>query len=306
MPLAHLLAPQLLKKAKEIEADLGYAPVGAPQGYLQTVGAGSPSTGEMKPYNPNTPSGAMIGMAGALQKSLGPAAAAGFWGKKGADLGLDKSGDNLVRGHEPTLIPNAPLHGAVARTAPAQKILMPNGRTVAIAPGDVTDELGRPVSVMPPPVPFAQRKGPIVITLPAGEAVAENERGESLNRRGGRRLGYLPGEKQPAHKEGDPYFPQVLAPGMRTGDYRDSDISIADAERNPKPFDVAAMRRMYGKDLKAMQENRDADGMPTDQFPPGYFRGMSEKDRANIEAGTRALMNIERELDLSRAKGRRT
>jgi hypothetical protein len=117
-----------------------------------------------------------------------------------------------------------------------------------------------------------------------------NESGQSVAA-GGRNLGYLatPGPMRTAERKQSDY--------LVSRDKDDQDRLLPKAEReglrDKDAFSAQMLQRAYGKDAEAMMNNRDENGMPTDQFPPGYFNGVSAQDRENIEAGVRALRMID-------------
>ncbi len=112
-------------------------------------------------------------------------------------------------------------------------------------------------------------RGQLVLPAHPGEAVGQTEAGEPVDVRG-RKVGYL---SQP---NGGPAGPvQAYRFGGARGE--------------------AYLQQKYGPHLKAMQDNRDERGMPTDQFPQGYFKGVSKAERRDIEEGVGALMMIERD-----------
>jgi hypothetical protein len=123
------------------------------------------------------------------------------------------------------------------------------------------------------PAPKA-KKGRKVIPAPTG-AAGTNERGESVDIRG-KNLGYLA-------QEGP----------VRTLERRQTDVSLGKADTYDR-FGVETLQRRFGEHLKAMQNNREADGMPTDKFPLGYFDGMDARKKKEIEAGVARLKDVER------------
>lgn len=234
MPIAHLLAPQILRRAQEIDEALYPRPVAA--GYLQ---ASAPA--------PTASAKAMT----ELRAEPAPRPDTVF--KNAARRAVPKQ---IAKG-KIKQIPNAP--------APA------GGATG-------TDELvgmsedGRPIYASEPaPKPSKKR----VIKLPAG-AVGENERGEAITA-GGKNLGYLRGQD----------------PNVRTLERNRMDVPLG--EKNVyDPFGGQVLQQRFGGHLKAMQDNRDADGMPTDKFPLGYFDHMSKRAKEEIEAGVARLAELER------------
>lgn len=264
MPLANLLAPMILRRARDIEDQIG------PPAYLRAQGiTPEPPQGmqghgvmqvgyektpydpkglmdkpEAKPFDSTNPGNMGATIIGRLQQGgpLGQAAARGY------------------------------LEGLkVNRIAPLPNAQMPSAQ-------------------MPAPVPAAPGK----MILKAGVPVGYNERGEVIDVKG-KSFGYL---NNPSLSTGKGDVP------VRTGEMKDQDYAIDRTLKTPTPDAVAAMRRAYGPHLKAMEENRDANGYATDQFPQGYFNTPElKKKRKNIEEGTRALQAVEREFDPTRAKG---
>lgn len=121
MPLAHILAPQIAQSAKELEADLGHAPVGT--GYLNAGYEKTPydpkgliNKPESQSYDPRTPVGSYLNGIGILQRS--PNKVDQQMGRALAE-GLDYP-DRLRKGEVDTLIPNAPSPTPV-QAAPPKK-----------------------------------------------------------------------------------------------------------------------------------------------------------------------------------------
>lgn len=242
MPLAHILAPQIAKKAQEIETALGHAPVG----YLEQQNVGYEKTPydprgltdkpEPKRYDPRSPAGSALAMLGSMKK-YDPKIA------EGIVRGMQKA--KVQEGVKP--IPNAPV--------PAQ-------------PEPVTPTKGK--------------RGRVVIPMgKPGEPVGVAEDGQAIDSRG-RKLGYL--NQGPALVT--PYGDVPLSNPVRTP----TGINVQPKDE----FDAFWLEDHFGKHLKAMQDNRDANGMPTDQFPPGYFQGMSKKERENIIKGVDALRKFQK------------
>jgi hypothetical protein len=243
MPLAHILAPQIARKVKEIKTDLGPA-----RGYL-AVSDPAPMTAADK-----------AAMAMRNKPKRAPEDVA-------RDLAIAKQMQQEKTAKALTLIPNAPS----PTPAPTPTVKKKKGKAgfLRVAPGEIigTTESGVPIYA------DTAKKG-FVPAPAAGQPFATNERGEAIDRRG-KNLGYLP------------------QPGVRTLDRRPSDVSLGKQEMHDV-FAVDVIQRRYAEHLKAMQENRDADGYPTDKFPQGYFSGKSAAERKDIVAGVQALKEIER------------
>lgn len=230
MPLAHILLPQLARKAQEIEAALGHAPSTA--SYL---GNGDASVGS------------------------GP---------------LPKPGTKYAPGQSPAELAAAEYQTTKAAPEQAKSAgqVMANSARKSAALASKKAQYLQPVPNAPVAQPTAPQKGKKVLSAPAGQAIGVNERGESIDARG-RSLGYL---QQPELVT--PYGNTPLQAPVRT------DAAIAPqpgiAYRFAQPNDTfapAAFERLYGEHLKAMENNRDANGMPTDKFPSDYFQALGKQ-----------------------------
>lgn len=292
MPLAHILAPQIMRRAQQIEADLGHGGYLAqvqPQGYLaqgqSSVGLPGQQGHAKTEYDPrglmdkpsddrpldmNHPRVFLGKTAATLRQSGNPYLAA-------AADGVQQVNDRNARLAGTKLIPTAPpAAGSAVNTA------------------DVVGmrEDGTPIYASDrAPLPKAKKGkgGKIIIQLDPGVA-GMNESGQGVAA-GGKNLGYL----------------RAPVGGMRTAERKQSDYLVSrdkkddrlipkaerEGLRNKDAFSAQMLQRAYGKDAEAMMNNRDENGMPTDQFPPGYFNGVSAEDRENIEAGVRALRMID-------------
>lgn len=255
MPLAHILAPQIAQKVNQIEADLGRAPQA--RGYLQTVGSGAAKS-EGMPL-PQMRPGETAADAAKRELRAMPA-------KRPDQVFRDAaiaSAMNQERIQKHTqLLPLAPAPPQPASAPVPKKKGKPGFLT--IGPGDVVDELGRPVA-MPPAQPgkiFIDPNTPLT-----------NEYGEPVDKRG-KKLAYTGGP----------------GPGMRYLDRRAGDVGLEPRDN----FDAAQLEKMFGPHLKEMEANRDAEGLPTDKFPEGYFKGKSKTERENIIKGVRALRGMQR------------
>lgn len=165
---------------------------------------------------------------------------------------------------------------------PANPGPAPQGDPVAF------DEAGRPIyeDRTPPPMPMAGPRHNQIMIMPEDRAQVVDEAGRAVDRRG-RPMGYLAQEDQRGMQRAPVYRPSDIVLDNKRGGFL----------TQPNDFEIQSMRDMYGQHLKAMQDNRGEGGRATDKFPAGYFQGMSKAQKANIEAGTKALMNIERELE---------
>lgn len=244
MPLAHMLLPQLAKKAEEIEAALGHRPEQI--GYLQ---ASAPPTASAQ---------------GLKELRSRPAQSPDQAFKGGAARGYDRES----RVQERKLIPIAPTRPAPSYAQGAGGIQTPADFPIGMT------ESGRPIYATDH-VPQPARQGKrTVIQMPKG-AIGQNEQGQAVDVKG-KKLGYL-----------------AQDPNVRTLERRSKDVSLGEKDTYDQ-FGVQTLQRDFGEHLKAMQENRDRDGMPTDKFPTGYFRGMDPRRKKEIEAGVKRLQEIER------------
>ncbi len=253
MPLLHILAPQLAKKAEQLEADLGHRPEQI--GYLQ---AGAP------PAPKETASArGLKELRAPVKKSLSGIVKQGVIDEKARKMRTD------IRDKGTRLLPNA-----TPQPAPQYA---PRRGGITVAPGDPIgmQEGGKPIyatEAAPQPVKKGKRT---IMQLPQG-AVGQNEAGQSLAA-GGRNLGYLQQD-----------------PKVRTLDRRARDVGLRGDMNTYDQFGVKMLQQRFGEHLKAMQDNRDADGLPTDKFPDGYFRGLDVNRKEEIELGVKRLQELER------------
>ncbi len=322
MPLVNILAPQIMKKAAEFEAKIG-PPPGI--GYLDNVGnvsAGAASAGGMKmpqrkkgetasaaalrslreqeaanavakPIDPidtrvlNPAQSAFASIAAA--QSMGPVGQAFGRGYiKGSGLGFTEDGKSVAfhKRRAPTLIPNAP-----SKPAPqaAPMTLQHGGKTITVNPGDVTDELGNPVR-MEPAQKFDARGRQIIdlgLTAPTtsghsradrpkylgqGQPIGTNERGETVDKKGKKVKGYLNQD-----------------PNLRFDMYRPENADVGHLLKFGGAGGVREIERRYRQHLDATQYDRGSGEM---MFPEGYFSGMSEAEKLDIERGVEALRRI--------------
>lgn len=269
MPLAHILAPELLRKAQELEDALGPpVPPGA-NGYLQVGYEKTPydpkgivDKPEPKPYDQGAPAGRYLSGVGQMQRSEDPLQQAFGNGYAGA------------------------LKTYEGSTQPIPNALPPEAGPRVIG----TNERGEPIYANAggpqPPTPPA-KKGRVVLPYGRNAPIGIDEHGDSTTL-AGRKLGYL---------DAGVWGPAAARPGtptemgsndVRHADRRTNDVSTSRHEAGDK-YGNDALQRKYGKHLKAMQENRDANGMPTDRFPAGYFKGMSDVQKKNIVEAVKEL-----------------
>jgi hypothetical protein len=143
--------------------------------------------------------------------------------------------------------------------------------------GDVVGmtESGQPVYNDARAQPQFDRRGRQVVALPGG-VVGTNERGDALDVRG--RPVDLAADDLPARR------------GLRPADRREQDVTMADRD----PFGRDVLERDYGEHLRAMEDNRDERGLPTDKFPAGHLNGFTKEKRKEIIEGVKALKEIQR------------
>lgn len=130
-----------------------------------------------------------------------------------------------------------------------------------------------------PVQPAPEAKPSRVIQVKPGEVT--DEAGYAVDKKG-KRLGYLDQE--------------AMTPGTRYLDRRPGDLNLDETAGNIARDDFARkqLEYVYGPHLKAMEENRDDRGMPTDKFPDGYFQGKSKADRENIKKGVKKLREVQK------------
>lgn len=310
MPLAHILYPQIAKKTEEIEAALAPGYLERPLGEAPIV---APSQARGRGYlGPRTdPADAVFSQnvraaSEALPGDAGRAFSQGYYKGSTEEHGRqvqDRAQREIQQFQkERAAAPAAPSVGFLRVAAPptaseaglrALRDAPPNSpwqvfKNAAIlgAAEESRRQKGMqllPAAPVPEPVAAAPRKGG-VIPLPKG-AVGVDETGQAVDKKG-KRLGYL---AQPAMVT--PYGDMP----MRTAKRRPNDILITKdgGLLDDDAFGTFHLQQMYGKHLKEMRENRDAQGMPTDKFPEGYFKGMTKKQRENIIHGVEALRALE-------------
>lgn len=280
MPLAHILYPQLAKKTAEIEAELG--PPGA--GYLSVGNASAGSAGaraagaEPELYTPSqAPYMKAAGMDTAsfkAQKKLrAPAHYTSPDDRPGAfkrpdQVFFDAANAEAVRQNRRRYGAEAPGNMQLIPNAPAAQVTpVPAQRGyLALPSGPIgMDERGMPVQ--------GPNTQPRTVTLPQG-AIGMSESGQAVDHKG-KKGGYL---------EQDPMVSRELGSAPSAGHL----YKFGGAKG------VDEIEKKYSKHLKAMQENRDSEGLPTDKFPEGYFQGMSKSEARDIKEGVDALRKLEK------------
>lgn len=263
MPLAQFLAPLVARKAQQIESDLGHAP----SSYLAAQGGGTQRVDEAV----QTPES--IGLSPAEAAKLAEMQNNPMW--RGAVQGY-------LRTRMPQPIPvTPPADGARAEAVVG---MTDTGQPIyASQLGDQGRQLAAPRGRVVIPKGALEQPGAIV-----------NEAGRPMSPRGNK-LGYL--DMDPSA-----VLPNGGSLPIRHLDKQDRDVVLAEAKRNMRPEDVAAMRRMYGDALEAYQNAPyGTRGIPDDFFDTDFKKA----HRKDYIEGVKALMQIERELNLGRAKGQR-
>lgn len=138
-----------------------------------------------------------------------------------------------------------------------------------------------------PVQPAPEAKPSRVIQVKPGEVT--DEAGYAVDKKG-KRLGYLDQE--------------AMNPGTRYLDRRPSDLNLDATAGNiiRDKFFRDHIERTYGPHLRAMQDNRDPDGRPTDKLPDGYFEALGEErgkpfskdERENILKGMKKLKEVQK------------
>ena len=272
MPIAHLLAPQILRRAQEIEDALYPRPAAA--GYLQ---ASAPVQRQYHPVEISAP--ALVRGEQPVRREKAPAS--------------EKAMTELRA--EPAPRPDTVFKNAARRDVPRQvakgKIKQipnaPSPARGAVGTDEVVgmDESGRPIyASVPGASPVKKKKGRTTIALPAGP-VGVNERGEAVAA-GGKNLGYLRGTN-----------PNVRTLERTTRDLPRTPHVAAPSVLNDR-YGVQVLQQRFGPHLKAMQDNReigpDGYAVPTGKFPEGYFDHMSTQAAEEIKLGVARLAEIER------------
>ena len=257
MPLVHILAPQILRRVQQLEAEASapYPPSPAyptSRGYLQTIGY------EKTPFDPN----------GVMDKPkesrpFDPRDAATAGGMQNALGYFQRSGD--------------PMQQAFAK-----------GAFIGMDKANLGSRGVLPVPSGPIAEPVTPNKRGVIMAAP-GEPVAVNERGESLDIKGKKipkKAGYL---AQPAL-----ITPAGDIP-LRTGERRYSDVIMGHKPgelEQTDPFAVQALEQRYGEHYR--QSDVDRYGMPNLKFPDGYFKGKSKEEIDDIKSGVKALAALQR------------
>lgn len=277
MPLAHILAPQLMAKAREIEEQIGPPPTQL--GYLAQQNVGFEKTPydprglvdkpQEKSFDSRSGGGKMLEGIGIMQRSGDPIAQrvargflAGATGKLAGTQGTyrtPQAGQTVdPKGKAPSMTMSVPL--PTARE--------PIGWT----------ERGEAIYAAPPP---AAKPGKL--KLKKGQAAGIDETGETVDPKG-KKLGYLAPPTAP--------MGTVVGPG-RELPMRDLARRKTDAPMDKRDaFGAGALQQLYTPHLKALQDNFMDTGR--EEFPPGYFNGMSPTKKQEILDGVKALREMER------------
>jgi hypothetical protein len=124
--------------------------------------------------------------------------------------------------------------------------------------------------------PKTNKRGQVVIPKGALEGQITDETGRPVNRKG-KPTGYLQQD-----------------PNVRTLLRRPNDVSLGPKETHDA-FAVDVLQRRYGDHLKAMLYDPDVGDM---RFPAGYLEGMTARERQDVEAGVRALTQLNRGVSI--------
>lgn len=261
-PLAHILAPQITQRVNQIDEDLGRA------GYLAhssqaNVGfektpydpRGVINKPDTRYYNPKAPGAGFLAGIGMMQRSGDPIA------------------QRVAKGF---------LAGGVGKVLGKQGAYVPPQAGQSVDPKRENDAK----SMVAPSAPATPRAKPGKLQLKKGEAVGIDETGESVDRKG-KKMGYLT----------SPAAPMGTVNGMPLRDTarRQKDILISSDKgtlMDQDVFGANALKQLYEPHLKAMQDHFGDTGR--EEFPPGYFKGMSPEQQRNIELGVKALRAMER------------
>lgn len=253
MPLAHILLPQIARKAEEIEAALGPRPAGylAQPARPELVGAGTP---QAEPAQP---------------PKMRP-------GETASEAAMRE-----LRGREPqrldTIFRNAAERGfrRSAEREMGTRMLppaAPPGGTPQLGEPIGTDELGRPIyeDTMRP------MRGRVMRPEP-GMPMGTDELGRPVDARG-RAGGYLnqtAGAFRTADRVGIDVDPSGN-PRMAGG--RPTDVAATSKTGDFDQFATDVLETIYKPHIQAVEEN---DG----KWPEGYFKDMSPAAKENIKAG---------------------
>lgn len=281
MPLAHILMPQIARKAVEIAQAVNPQPTGylqdiekAKQQVRQRITA-PPDVRVYPKQSKNAPDNGVRADVGYLAQTANvgsgasaPAQTAKVQPKKGET-------PSAAALRELRAMPNRGT-GQVARDAMTLK-LMREGQL----PGGIRPMPNAPAA--PEQLGFGVQPG--VIALPAG-AIGMTEGGQPVDKRG-KKIGYLGGDPNVRFPTADPMNPH------ETGG-----AGILKRMPGAEP----TIERRYRTHLEAMQANRDENGMPTDKLPKGYFEAIgrergkpfSKAEQDDILNGIKALRQIDK------------
>lgn len=262
-PLAHLLAPQIMAKARQIEAELGPPQVG----YLAQQNVQAPGVDAQG--NRIHPGRAMLNGIDVMQKSGDPIA--------------QKVAKGFLAGVQGKL---AGAQGGMYRAPQA-------GQAVDPYSGKPTMTMLAPVLSASEPIGFTESGEAIYeapkqgasfekpgrkLQLKKDQAVGIDETGESVDRKG-KKMGYLatPGAPMGTTDTGNGKLPLKNLARHKTD---------APMDKRDK-FGAGALIELYAPHLKAMQDRFQDTGR--EEFPPGYFNGMTPQQQQDIEIGVKTL-----------------
>lgn len=311
MPLAHILAPQLARKAEEIAQATGD---GSPS-YLRSqqdprVGVFLDAFNQSK-MPPATPAQAAEqsrqfyppGDARYIPADAVPTPAQKAAPARPANVSTAKQTDAR---YEPPLAdpknlrgryrqePDKEFSGKYDPTSPAGSYLNAMGlmqrddnsgvRAFANAAVDAAMPKNEPTPIpnyvppaAPTPAPHARGRQVIQLEPDANGAVAYDEAGRGIDAQG-RSMGFLR---------------QAPGPGMITAD-RNFNTAVDTSKPTKDAFDVSQLEQNFGEHLRAMEDNRDRNGRPTDKFPDDYFKGMTAKEKKYITEGVKELRRVQK------------
>lgn len=278
-PLAHLLAPQIAQRVNQIDEDLGNA------GYLSRIGfektpydpRGLVDKPEQKSYDSRKAMGGVLEGVGIMQRSGDPiaqkVARAFLAGPEGKTVGTQGSYRAPQAGQ--AISPKGKA-GSQSMVVPMPGKSEPIGWTETGEPIYADVKSGpKWTSVTSPP--------PGKLKLKKGAAAGIDETGQSVDPRG-KKLGYLASPTAP--------MGAVTAPG-REMPLRDLARRKTDAPIDRRDvFGAQSLKQLYAPHLKAMQDNFMDTGK--EDFPPGYFNGMSPEQKQEILNGVKSLREMER------------
>jgi hypothetical protein len=324
-PLAHLLAPQIMARAKEFEAALGPPEIPRRAGYLADVSeygvtteqapgtlAPQPAPPPKKPKAPEKKPERVASTGYLGQTNVGfektPYDPRGLMNKpEGKSYGGRGPGGQMMDGIGIMQRSGDPIAQKVARgflAGIAGKVTGVQGAYRAPQAGQAVDGEGKqpPMQML---VPLASSREPIGYTE-RGEAIYAAPPAPVAPQRGPMKLkrGEAAGfdEKGESvdprgHKLG--YLTNPTAPmGTVRGEGRELPLRDTARRKTDAPMDrrdkfgAGALQQLYTPHLKALQENFQDTGK--EAFPPGYFNGMTPAKRKDIEDGVKALKDMER------------